>query len=172
LFTTPRKTTTQVYRWEGYQQAPRSVWGVGIPFSVIAIVAIIFASYIRYRRLEKERLRQQERKGEKPVAEPVLPSHLSKPELQGSDVAAVTGAGGQALHNKPELDIKTATSTAVRSEEPKSPELDSCQTGTGSRQELDSDPSVTIRDIVELSTDSYWYELDAGDDARLKTRDV
>jgi hypothetical protein len=95
--------------------------GVGIPLGVIAIAAIIFAFCIRHRRLEKERLQQQERKGEKPVAEPVLPPHLSKLELQGSDVAAVTSAGGQALHNKPELDIKTATSTAVRSEEPKSP---------------------------------------------------
>ena len=60
----------------------------------------------------------------------------------------------------------------MRSGEPKSPELNNCQTGTGSRQELDSDPSATVRDVAELSTDSYRYELDVGDDVRLKTRDI
>ncbi|RMZ92122.1 hypothetical protein DV736_g592, partial [Chaetothyriales sp. CBS 134916] len=117
--------------------------GVGIPLGIIVIAMIFFAFVIRHRGLRKQRLQQQE------------PSDISKPGQQGSDAVAETGAWEQALYAKSELDTKTVTSTTVSNREAKSPELNSRQTSTGLRPELDNEPRATIRDVAELSTDSY-----------------
>ena len=146
--------------------------GVGIPLGVIALVAIVFAFWHRKRKLEKEKRRQKDRRAGKPTDEPALPPHLEKPELQGSEGPAVMGAAGRTPNQKPELDTKTATSTAAVSKEPMAPELDSSQTGTGSKHELPSHTSATITNLAELSGDPYRYELDAGDGIGQKERGV
>lgn len=146
--------------------------GFGIPLGVIALAVIIFICCHRSRKLKNKKRRQKDRQAEKPNSEPVLPPHLKKPELQGSDGPAVTVPGAKVISQKPELDTKTATSTTVFSKDPKTPELGGSQTGTESRHELDSPAAATITNIAELSSDPYRYELDAGDDVRWKTRDV
>ena len=146
--------------------------GVGIPLGLIALAVIIFIYCHRRRKLETERQRQKQRQTQKPDDEPALPPHLEKPELQGSEGAAVAGPGRKTITQKPELDTKTATSTGAVNKDLKSPELDASQTGTGARHELHSPASATITNFAEFSSDPYRYELDAGDDVRWKSREV
>jgi hypothetical protein len=143
--------------------------GVGVPLGVIMLAAIIFICFHRSRKLAKERQRQKERTSQQDPKEPVLPPHMEKPELQGSE-----GVDGlNSLKPKAELDSKNAATgarTAV-SEETKAPELEDSQSGTGTRPELEGHASANITNIAELSGDPYRYELEARDDARWKRRE-
>jgi hypothetical protein len=152
--------------------------GVGIPLGILIAAALIFIYCHRRRNQRKENRRQRDRQAQNRTDEPVLPPHLEKPELQGSDAPAGGIGAGQAK-TKAELDAKTAVPEprvsehgAVNSSELDGSKATTDPTATHGKAELDAAPSATITNLAELSGEPYRYELEAGDDAKWKTREV